>query len=354
MIVSSSLDAESEQFEKLLDNTSKSLGKDADSRPNYYMSNSGTKLEKIVYEMMSEQAKGSVFEKTIELKAGSAFPDIIAKRYWGLEIKSSIQNHWTTTGNSVLESSRVFDVRRIYLLFGKLCQPIGFRYKKYEECLYKVAVTHSPRYLVDMDTLEGQTIFELMGISYDELRNQEKPIKRILDYYRKLLKPGEDLWWLDSGESEQVYQDIKVKLWGNLTKQEKDYLRNKAMALFPIIFGNGGTKYSRLATWLAGTHGVVAPSLRDSFTAGGQTNLKIGNREYKNVPQIYKRLQENLSEVIDIVRELDIKDTEYYWGILAQENNKLDTWMNLVKYYSDGILKDCKLDVEALIRAKMR
>jgi hypothetical protein len=49
-----------------------------------------------------------------------------------------------------LETTRVEDVDRIYMMFGKLNKPVEVRFRPYECCLYEVAVTHSPRYLIDM------------------------------------------------------------------------------------------------------------------------------------------------------------------------------------------------------------
>ncbi|WP_212744209.1 hypothetical protein [Maribacter sp. ACAM166] len=59
---------------------------------------------------MTDLAVGSEFENSIELIGGQKFPDIVAKKFYGIEVKTTTQNHWKTTGNSVLESTRVDDV----------------------------------------------------------------------------------------------------------------------------------------------------------------------------------------------------------------------------------------------------
>ena len=82
---------------------------------------------------MSELAVGTPFEDSIELIGGQKFPDIIAKKFYGIEVKTTTQNHWKTTGNSVLESTRVDNVERIFMLFAKLASPIEFRCRPYEE-----------------------------------------------------------------------------------------------------------------------------------------------------------------------------------------------------------------------------
>ena len=130
---------------------------------------------------------GTPFENSIELISGQRFPDIIANKYYGVEVKTTIKNHWTTTGNSVLEGTRVDGIERIYMLFGKMVSPIEFKCRPYEECLSEVVVTHSPRYLINMDLKEGNTIFDKLKIPYDTLRKEQNPVKPIIDYYRKRL-----------------------------------------------------------------------------------------------------------------------------------------------------------------------
>jgi hypothetical protein len=89
----------------------------------------GNKLEPFVKEIMTDLAIGTPFENSIELIGGQKLPDIIAKKYYGVEVKTTTQNHWKTTGNSVLETTRVEDVERIFLLFAKLANPIEFRWR---------------------------------------------------------------------------------------------------------------------------------------------------------------------------------------------------------------------------------
>ena len=71
-----------------------------------------------VFEKMSEAAKGTYFEGTIRQTNTHAFPDIIANKYFGVEVKMTQQNQWSSTGNSILESLREKDVERIYIFFG--------------------------------------------------------------------------------------------------------------------------------------------------------------------------------------------------------------------------------------------
>ena len=108
----------------------------------------------------------------IRLVSAQYFPDIIAEKYYGVEVKSTKENHWTSTGSSIVESTRDKNVENIYMLFGKLGgKTAEFKCRPYEDCLSDIAVTHSPRYLINMELTKEQTIFSKMGVAYDQLRN---------------------------------------------------------------------------------------------------------------------------------------------------------------------------------------
>ncbi len=181
-------------FVRLMKQTDAFLNQDALKRPAYYACRSGSSLEEDITEALLMCAKGSPFENSIQRVPNQKFPDIIAARYYGVEVKSTKENHWTSTGSSILESSRIPHVERIFMTFGKLGgNPIEFLSKPYEDCLSGIAVTHMPRYLIDMRLKPGETIFDKIGISYEDLHQIENPIVPVSKYYRSQLKPGERL-----------------------------------------------------------------------------------------------------------------------------------------------------------------
>ena len=354
MIVSSNITARNREFEDLLKRTTFYLEADARTKPEYYLAREPEALEEDVYRALVDRSTGSVFENTIVLYSGHSFPDIVAARYWGVEVKSTRRNQWRTTGNSVLETTRVGDVSHIYLLFGKLHAPIGFRYRSYEQCLYGIAVTHSPRYLVDMDTPTGDSIFDLMNISYDEIRHLEKPIQAIIRYYRQKLGPDEDLWSLDSGEEDTESHSISVRLWSHLDASEKHRLQNLAMVLFPEIFGRGNRKYAKLAAWLAGSHGVVSPSLRDTFTAGGQVQIVYNGVVHERVPRIVQHLYDNAEEIACLIDSFSDEEIEYYWGKRIPHHRRLETWIGMVASHSRHIVRNRSIDIADMFRYGIR
>ncbi len=314
MIFSDRKDKRPSDFESLLDDSHEVLVDQASTNPKYFINRTPSDFEKDVYESMCEAANGTDFENTIELIAGHKFPDIIANKFYGVEVKTTKKDHWKSTGNSVLETTRIDGVERIYLFFGKLASPPGFKYRLYQDCLYDIAVTHSPRYLIDMDLNEGEQIFNKIRKTYDELRSSDNPIKPFVDYYRSVCLPGEEPWWMGE-ESDESLMKPTVSLWRNLDAEKKESLRIEAMARFPEMFGNSQAKYQKLATWLAARHGVVDSSLRDRFSAGGKCSISIGNVNYDNLPRIFLNLKENIVNVIECVKNISPDDAKYHWGL---------------------------------------
>lgn len=283
---------------------------------------------------MIDLAVGSKFENSIELIGGQKFPDIVAKKFYGIEVKTTTQNHWKTTGNSVLESTRVEDVERIFMLFGKLGKPIEFRCRAYEECLSEVVVTHSPRYLIDMNLEIGKTIFDKINTTYDDLRIEKNPIKSITDYYKSKLKPGQDLWWIQDSEKAS---NLVINIWNNLSLIEKQETKNRAMIYFPEVFSNRGDKFSRLAIWLVTREAIVCPNVRDLFTAGGKDDYLIQHKVYKNIPRVYIKLFENIDDVLDILTNSSPIELSEYWNQNTTEKKKISDWIDLVSQNSKSV-----------------
>src|SRR3989344_5879922 len=246
-------------------------------------------FENLVYEKMSESAKGTRFRGLVEKMGKHAFPDIVANKYFGVEVKMTEKDHWFSTGNSILESSRVEDIKRIYIMFGKFGGKLDIRYRLYQECLPEISVTHSPRYRINMDLSSGKSIFDKIGVDYDTLRNDLNPIQKIKDYYRSQLKEGEELWRIDQDGDDKAVSPI-IKPFRGLSAKEKENFVVEAMILFPEMFGNSSTKFERAAAYLIAEYNAVSANLRDLFTAGGQIKLKVKKGKNVVVPQLAYRL----------------------------------------------------------------
>lgn len=296
---------------------------------------------------MTDLAVGSSFENSIELISGQKFPDIIANKYYGIEVKTTTKNHWKTTGNSVLESTRVEDVERIFMLFGKLGKPIEFRSRAYEDCLSEVVVTHSPRYLIDMNLEKGKTIFDKIKMPYNTLRQKDNPIKPIINYYKSNLKPGQDLWWID--QNNEKSSNLVIDIWNNLDVNQRNALKNKAMVYFPEVFSNHGDKFSRLAIWLVTREAIVCPNIRDLFTAGGKESFSIKRKVYSEIPQIFVKLFKNLENVLEIIVNTSALELSESWKQKVSEKNKIETWIKLVSTNSKSIQGTKHLDIKKML-----
>lgn len=261
------------------------LNNDAAKNKSYYAKRSGSPLEDDVVKALKVNAAGTAFENRIQKISGQRFPDIIAARYYGIEVKSTKEDKWTSTGSSILESTRIQDVERIYMTFGKLGgKNVEFISRPYEECLCDIAVTHMPRYRINMKLVPGETIFDKMGISYDDLRSKKNPIKPVADYYKSRLAPGERLWWADSEEDSTT--GAVIKLFKNLSKLDKAVYIAYGCVNFPQVFRGD---YDAYVAWMA-SRSVVHASVRDEFSAGGRIKMKLCNENEVSFPAIFRRV----------------------------------------------------------------
>ena len=348
MIVSVNPDPNRKEFDLLLSSTISELNIHAQKSSKKVAILLGRQLEPYVKDVMTEKAIGTPFEDSIELIGGQKFPDIIAKKYYGIEVKTTTQNHWKTTGNSVLEGTRVENIERVFMLFAKLASPIEFRCRPYEDVLSEVVVTHSPRYLIDMNLEEGNTIFDKIKMPYDTLRKKENPIRQIVDYYKSTLKPGEELWWMDADDNSKP-SNIVIRIWNNLSIREKQELKNRAMVYFPELFGNSSDKFGRLAIWLVTREAVVCPNVRDLFTAGGRNDCIIGEKIYKKVPRIFLNLFDNVPAIIEIIMQTSAIELSEYWEIKTTDNNKIFDWIDLVAEHSKKIQDARHLNIKQIL-----
>ncbi|MBR5535850.1 MAG: hypothetical protein IKU60_04295 [Clostridia bacterium] len=326
MIVSINPKPEMSEFVSLMNRTDSLLNRDALQRPKYYANRGGHPLEDDVKAALDECAKGTVFENTIEKVSGQKFPDIVAARFYGVEVKSTKDNHWTSTGSSILESSRIVDVERIFMTFGKLGgNPIEFLSRPYEECLSGIAVTHMPRYLIDMRLRKGETIFDKMGVPYDELRLMENPVAPVSKYYRSQLKEGESLWWTGDAADEAV--SAKIRIWGKVPPEEKKRYTTYGCVYYPEVFRGD---YDRYALWLT-SQGIVDHHIRDQFSSGGQELMRLSSGEQVKFPGMYRRIKEQTDYILHLLSIKDMAISVESQGAQGAELlQRLKEWCDIV------------------------
>ena len=296
-----------QEFDLFMNKTNTYMNKLAQDT-NYYVGCDSKQLEKEVLSAMKEQCKGTSFlPDDIQLVSGQRFPDIIASKHFGVEVKSTKENKWVSTGSSIVESTRIEDVNHIYMLFGKLGgKPIEFKCKPYYNCLYDIAVTHSPRYLIDMEITQESTIFSKMGIEYDKFRLSEDPISTVRSYYLEKIKKEKRMampWWIGS----ETVTSPTLRLWSgrSLDQEKQNIYKAQLLILFPTEICN--SNYDRATLWLCIRHSIINTHFRDLFTAGGQVQI-----ENCCCPAIIKRILRVAPIVKQILLEesllFDIKD----------------------------------------------
>lgn len=333
MIVAENKTSTLDEFRLLMCDTDNLLNSEAVGREAYYATRNGIELECDVFDAVKRAAKGTSFDNTIELVSGASFPDIVANGYYGVEVKSTNKNQWKSIGSSILESTRIESVERIFLTFGKLGSPVSFRSRPYEECLYGISVTHYPRYQIDMELQTGETIFDKMGIAYDVLRKMENPVGAISDYYRSKLRPGESLWWAGK-KAEETSAPMLVRLWSTLEESEKKAYTMQGYAFFPEILGHAKGKYKRFTLWLATTCGVINSNIRDQFSSGGRVDIITNNKVFSYVPAVFGRIQGNRTEIKSIINEADEIMLRELWNVRSISSDRIEQWCEIAASFA--------------------
>ena len=252
---------------------------------------------------------------------GHKFPDLVLEfddgNRYGIEVKSSSSTRgkgWKINGNSILGSTKE-EVLATYLLFGKTAAGHqGFRWKLYEDCVASVAVTHSPRYMIDMDLAAGETFFDKSNLSYRELSEGEHPIEKITAYFRG---QGQQAWWL--AESTPA----ALRMLAELPHEEQSELLGYCFAHFPEVFSASSKKFSRCAMWMVSERSVVCPSLRDSFTAGGKVTVQAGGERFEQMPHIFENLHLCRQAVLAALDNAATEELQENWGATVQPGEQL-------------------------------
>lgn len=320
-----------EEFVKLLTDTCDSMNTGVYDNLKFYRENSGKRMENIVVSELQAHAKGTIFENKIRLaNSDRDFPDIIVGEIYGIEVKTS-NSGWKSVGSSIMESTRIPGVESIFMFFGNLgWNNPGFRVKPYEDSLSHIAVTHSPRYSINMELSEGNTIFEKMDIPYDAFRNHSSPTDVLKEYYRSHLSEGQTLWWM--GTNETTTSPI-LTMWSALEKKEQQRFIVSGFCFFPeLIAGDTKTKYNRMSFWLVTNFGVIPHALRDKFSSGGRVNFKIDGNEYKNKNRVYYILSYYVEHVKSAILSAEIEELKERWNIhqIHIGEDRIRQWIDLV------------------------
>ncbi|OCG42703.1 hypothetical protein [Gilliamella sp. Bif1-4] len=288
--------------------------------------------EQIIYDISLDLFKQNKIQCEVNyFKGGHQFPDITytfsSGRTFGIEVKStkSSGNSWVTNGNSILgkTSIKVIDT---YIIFIKYNQKgLEIKTKRYEDSISDIVVTHSPRYKIDLSISNDNTFFKKSGISYSQLNNCNDPIKLIVDYFSA---QGETAWWLPNEITDKTSPAIISSLSEFKQKEPllTDEIYGKAYVLFPeiLFLTSNQYKYNNLAKWLMKNYSITDASLRDKFSAGGKTYIKIQNFVSKQpYPRVIYNLQQKISFVKDAFNNISLDELKIYWPQYIIKNDNI-------------------------------
>ena len=346
-------------FADLMQKTEIIINDDAKANPNNYKGLSPSQVETCSVKKIQLACANTPFNpEEVKLISGNKFPDIVAEDYYGIEVKSTTSDSWTSIGSSILETTRVQSVDDIYMLFGKLGGDVPeFKCRPYQDVLSEISITHSPRYLINMDLNQSETIFSKMGTTYDEFRQLEDPISCARKYYREKAIQANVLempWWLTSANVEEAHS-FNIKLWNSLNQEHKKDLQAKCMILFPEALNpaRNMAKYNNTTLWLCSYNQVVHPNIRDMYSAGGKITHADGVKLRTPVAQVFNIIVEHSERIKGMLThptiELEMLIQDYN-PILLQSKNMYESWLDICCKYADS----CNVPLREWIEAKPR
>ncbi len=260
-----------------------------------------------------------------------AFPDIAMGEY-GVEVKYTLADTWRSIANSVLESQRVPGVKHIYVVFGKMGGYPEVKYREYGASVVHVRTSHVPRFEIEIESAPGaqsEPLFEQMGICYEYFRqlDMSEKMKYIREYARKK-HPNERLWWIEDKEESEHALPLQVRLYTNLSAEEKLRFRAEAALVCPGIVKSGRdrNKYNDAVLYLLTYHGVLCYQARDMFSAGSVANPHNDNKGGIYIERALKLLE---NEMRKAASEMEDAIFVEYWGESVVPEKRITRWLEM-------------------------
>ncbi len=256
----------------------------------------------------------------------SAFPDVLVNGF-GVEVKYTQRKTWHGTGNSIFEGMRDPNTQQIYLVFCRADLP-EVRWRRYEDCIKGVRISHSPRYMIDMDISES--FFDELDIPYPEFLTYSvrEKMTHVREHVKERISEHEKLWWIDEENSHTL--PIQVRIYRLLPSEVKTALRAETALMCPQIFKGSRQKgkYDQAAIYLLTQHGVVAPQIRDLFTAGSVVGKERGGN------YLLRSLKHIQVDILSASRRLDDALFVEYWGFSCPVSQRIPKWLELADHYA--------------------
>lgn len=310
-----------QDFEKILKAICETLTAEARQEP----FQSSKEFEDRVREVAQETMKGMKVAIDFDPHP-QAFPDVAIGDF-GIEVKFTTNDTWRSVANSVLETNRIKEVKKIFLVFGKMGGTPEVRWDEYDKCVMHVRTSHVPRFEVEIAA--EKSLFEQMGISYDEFRDlpMEDKMRHIRAYARGRLKPGERMWWLEDSPDDPGHTlPVQARLYTKLSMEEKIKMRAEAALLCPKIVQSGRSrdKYDDAVLYLLTYHGVLCHQARDLFSAGSVANPDNDDEGGIYIERALKLIENEMMEAAERLEDAVFVE---YWGESVAPEDRIDRWL---------------------------
>jgi hypothetical protein len=321
-----------EEFERVLDIVCEKLTDEAKRKTFQKADQFENRVRDVLRELLTNDLSISISTNPHP----QAFPDIAIGQF-GVEVKFTLNDTWRSVANSVLETNRIESVEKVYLVFGKMGGEPEVRWGDYEQSVIHVRTSHVPRFEVEL--FASRSLFDLMGIAYDEFRHlpMEEKMRHIRTYARSRLNEGERLWWLEDTPDAEHTLPIQARLYTSLPMEEKKRLRAEAALLCPSIVNsrNARNKYDDVVLYLLTYHGVIAHQARDLFSAGSVANPDNDDAGGFYIERALKLIE---NEMIEAALRMDDALFVEYWGESIPPEKRIRRWLEK----ADAIAKDWK------------
>lgn len=283
----------------------------------------GKGFEQLVVEILQEIVSEDKFRSVkIIPKFAHFFPDIeieCPEGIFGLELKFRKSGEWSTNGGTIFESQTNNNLKNIFLMFGaydKKIERILVKIESYWKSITGIAVTHSPRYQINLNSTK-RPVFENWN-KYNDFR-----LSSVED------KTNFFAAWARSNIPDVKWYNVNPTWFNTLDHEIQLKLTGEAFALFPMnLLLDKHAHYSKVGMYWLDAYYVANKSLRDVFSAGGQVEI-----DGFAVPKILKKLQDVRKYIqLFLTTDLATEKLEYLkvaWGDYYDES--ICPWENYVQ-----------------------
>ena len=238
---------------------------------------------------------------------GHTFPDVsIAGTKIGIELKGSRSGH-AFLGNSVIASTMLPGLEKIYVFYWIDDKKI-IGYRDYFECVSGAQVTHSPRFVLDIEADSIECIFgnapDKVGTISDVCFGESGiNHKKIISWMRdQAIANGRDGWWINesSDADVEVNGTFSIRRYTEISNSKRESLMKTAFLCFPGVLKRGSRMYDGVLMWCLSTRNVLL--YRDAFSAGGRRPVNLPKLTPKPIllPAVVSRAIDDLSSAAEI------------------------------------------------------